>query len=115
MESEVEHKCEWCRECWPEKCPIENSVNFIGKKFSILLLRELFKSPGPVRFNGFLKAIKAITPKTLSTRLKELEENRLIEKKVFPEAPLRVEYSLTEKGRGLEKIMNSLAEWGKKY
>ena len=108
-----EQKCVWCSDCHPDDCPIEKSLRFIGKKFSILVLRELFKEKKPVRFNSFLKAIKKITPKTLSTRLKELEKNGLIQKKVFKETTLRVEYSLTKKGSELSRIMEELAIWGR--
>ncbi|MDD5148585.1 MAG: helix-turn-helix domain-containing protein [Candidatus ainarchaeum sp.] len=111
---EKEKKCSWCSECHEFGCPIEASLKFIGKKFSILIMREFFKENTPVRFNEFLKAIKKITPKTLSTRLKELEKNGLIQKKIFNETPQRVEYSLTKKGSDLKPIMEALAEWGKK-
>ncbi|MDD5163201.1 MAG: helix-turn-helix domain-containing protein [Candidatus ainarchaeum sp.] len=105
-------KCTWCSDCHPGDCPIETSLKFVGKKFSILILRELFKENKPIRFNHFLRAIRKITPKTLSTRLKEIEKNGLIKKTVFYEKPLRVEYSLTKKGLGLSEIMESLAAWG---
>ena len=108
----MEQKCEWCNKCHPLSCPIEKSLKFIGKKFSLLILREFFKEKKPVRFNGFLRAIKQITPKTLSTRLKELENTGLLKKKVFDETPLRVEYSLTKKGEELKPIMETLYAWG---
>ncbi|HLD58386.1 MAG TPA: helix-turn-helix domain-containing protein [archaeon] len=111
---ETEKVCEWCNECHPDSCSIETTVDFVGKKFSLLILRDLFKEKKPVRFNAFLKSIKRITPKTLSMRLKELEKSGLLKKTIFPEVPLRVEYSLTKKGKALGPILEALSDWGKK-
>lgn len=67
------------------------------------------------RFNEFLNSIEGINPNTLSTRLREMEVADLIEKKIFNETPIRVEYNLTRKGRGLRPILEEMAKFSVKY
>lgn len=67
-----------------------------------------------MRFGELLKAVEGISPKSLSTRLQELESEGVISKKIFAEVPLRVEYELTKKGKSLEEIMKKMIEWGEK-
>lgn len=82
----------------------------IGKKWVILILRDLLG--GTRRFTDLLQSLSGISPKTLSERLKELEEDGLITRKAYPEIPPRVEYSLTEKGRSLNGILEAMMKWG---
>lgn len=91
-------------------CPIERTLNVIGKKWTILILRDLLK--GTKRFNELLGSLEGISPKTLSERLKDLEDSGVIRREVYPEIPPRVEYSLTAKGRSLNKILEAMMEWG---
>lgn len=91
-------------------CPIERTVSVIGKKWTVLILRDLLE--GTKRFNELLGSLDGISPKTLSERLKELEESSVIHREVFPEIPPRVEYSLTEKGKSLNGILEAMMEWG---
>lgn len=93
-------------------CPIERTLNVIGKKWVMLILRDL--RGGTKRFTDLLHSLHGISPKTLSERLKELEEDGLIVRRAFAEIPPRVEYSLTEKGRSLNGILDALMEWGNK-
>ena len=85
-------------------CPINNTLNIIGKKFTLLLLRNMMLLK-QTRFNQFMDSIEQINPKTLSLRLKEMEKDGLIQRKVYQETPVRVEYVLTEKAMALTPII----------
>jgi len=78
----------------------------------MLLLHNLFE--GKNRFGELERALEGVSPKTLSLRLKELEKDGIIAKKIFAEVPLHVEYSLTEKGKSLKEIFSALEQWGEK-
>lgn len=93
-----------------KNCPIERTVNIIGGKWTLLILRDLFE--GTRRFGELRSSLEGISPKTLSEKLRELEQAGIIQRKIYPEVPPRVEYSLTERGRGLENVFNSMKEWG---
>ncbi|MGE3859815.1 MAG: winged helix-turn-helix transcriptional regulator [Nitrososphaeraceae archaeon] len=95
-------------------CPVFNTLNIIGKKFTLLLLRNMIFQKQK-RFNEFLNSIEEINPKTLSIRLRELEKDKLIKREVFNETPVRIEYSLTEKGRALQPILEQMALFSMKY
>jgi DNA-binding HxlR family transcriptional regulator len=86
------------------------TLKIIGSKWTILLLRELFE--GKKRFGELQRALEGISPKTLSLRLKQLEKDRIIKKKVFAEIPLHVEYSLTPRGDSLSEIIEKIKDWG---
>src|SRR5918995_329517 len=88
-------------------CPVFNTLSIIGKKFTLLLLRNMIFLKQK-RFNEFLNSIEEINPKTLSIRLKELEKDRLIKREVFNETPVRIEYYLTEKGKALQPILEQM-------
>lgn len=93
-----------------DKTCVMKTLKIIGSKWTILLLRELFE--GTKRFGQLQKALDGISPKTLSLRLKQLEKDRIIEKKVFAEIPLHVEYSLTARGNSLSDVIEKIKEWG---
>jgi DNA-binding HxlR family transcriptional regulator len=95
-------------------CPINNTLNLIGKKFTLLLLRNMMMLK-QTRFNQFMGSIEEINPKTLSIRLKEMEKDGLIKRKVFHEIPVRVEYVLTEKAMGLTPILEQMAIFSMRY
>jgi DNA-binding HxlR family transcriptional regulator len=96
-------------------CPINNTFGIIGKKFTILILRNMINEK-QTRFNQFINSIEGINPKTLSIRLKEMEKMGLIERKVFPnESPIRIEYYPTEKGLALQPIIDMMAAYSMKY
>ena len=95
-------------------CPVFNTLNIIGKKFTLLLLRNMIFLKQK-RFNEFLNSIEQINPKTLSIRLRELEKDRLIKREVFNETPVRIEYYLTEKGKALQAILEQMALFSIKY
>ncbi|BCG59434.1 winged helix-turn-helix transcriptional regulator [Paenibacillus sp. URB8-2] len=94
-----------------ESCPIAKTLDVIGTKWTFLIIRDLLIE-GTMRFSDLLKSMDGISPKTLSLRLKELEENGVVERKVYPEVPPRVEYTITEKGRQLEGIFIELKRFG---
>ncbi|MFX0104539.1 MAG: winged helix-turn-helix transcriptional regulator [Candidatus Hodarchaeota archaeon] len=92
-----------------KSCPIEVALNIIGKKWSIQIIRDLFQ--GKKRFTDFLEANPQISTKMLSSRLKELQISGLIEKRVISATPVRIKYSLTQKGRDLNRVLFHLAEF----
>lgn len=95
-------------------CPVDNTFKIIGKKFTIHILRNIALL-GQSRFNQFLESIEGINPKTLSVRLKEMEKSEIICRKVFDETPVRIEYSVTEKGKALKPIIMQMAAFSMKY
>src|SRR5215831_9315634 len=95
-------------------CPINNTFNIVGKRFAILILRNMINSKQN-RFNQLLNAIED-GPKTLSVRLREMEKHGLIKRKVYSyEKPVRVEYRLTEKGLALQPMLDAMATYSLKY
>jgi DNA-binding HxlR family transcriptional regulator len=91
---------------------ITAAVKIIGDKWSSLIVQELIG--GPRRFCEIEHTL-GIGPRTLSQRLDDMEAEGVVEKKQFPEAPPRVEYSLTPKGEDLLPILHSMADWCTKY
>ena len=94
-----------------ETCPIAKTLDVIGTKWTFLIIRDLLIE-GTMRFSDLLKSMDGISPKTLSLRLKVLVDQGILERKVFPEVPPRVEYTLTKKGKGLEGIFIELKRFG---
>ena len=96
-------------------CPINNTLNIIGKRFTILILRNMINGKQN-RFNQFLNSIEESNPKTLSVRLREMEKYGLIKRKVYPnKKPVRVEYHPVEKGLELQPILDMMAAYSLKY
>jgi DNA-binding HxlR family transcriptional regulator len=91
-------------------CGVAKTLKIIGSKWTILLLHNLFD--GKKRFGELQRSLDGISPKTLAQRLKELEKDGIIKRKVFTEIPLHVEYTLTQRGKSLEQIFTQMAEWG---
>ena len=89
-------------------CPIDTTFRLVGKKFTILIIREMMRDK--TRFNQFLDSIEGINPKILSARLKEMEKSGQIRRKVYStETPVRIGYFLTEKGSALKSILDQMA------
>lgn len=95
-------------------CPIDNTFKIIGKKFTVHIIRNMTKL-GQRRFNEFLESIEGINPKTLSARLREMEKNGIIEKRVTPGTPVRIEYYMTKKGLALNPILEAMAAYSMQY
>ncbi|HEU4962539.1 MAG TPA: helix-turn-helix domain-containing protein [Bacilli bacterium] len=93
-------------------CPIEVTLSVIGKKWTVLIIRELFD--GKKRFSQIASALP-ISSKLLTDRLKELEEHGIIVRTIFPEIPPRVEYTLTDSGLTLNTVLDALREWGEQH
>ncbi len=92
---------------------VAEALCIMGNKWTPLLVMELHN--GPSRFSLLEQVLTGISPRTLSQRLDELEERKIITKKNYAEVPPRVEYELTPKGKDLLPILQSMATWGEKY
>lgn len=101
------------REELPE-CPVATTVQLIGNKWKLLIIRNLIYN-GKQRFSDFLKTIPAISKKVLTDNLRALEDDGLVNRRVFAEVPPRVEYSLTELGASLKPIWDAMEAWGTEY
>lgn len=91
-------------------CPLERTFSIISSKWTLFILREL--ASGTKRFGQLRNTLHGISPKTLTLRLRELEQSGILSKTIYPEIPPRVEYQLTLKGRSLREILVPLAIWG---
>ena len=87
------------------------TLSLIAGKYKPIILYCLMEYE-PVRFNEMQRYIKKIADKTLSQNLKELEADDLIARKVYPQIPPKVEYSLTERGQSLVRVLDQLCDWG---
>ncbi len=97
-------------------CPIRHVLSRFGDKWSMLVLFLLNRSEtGVMRFNEIRHFMSDCSPKMLSQTLKNLEQSHLVHREVFPEVPPRVEYTLTETGKGLMPALTALIEWGKEH
>lgn len=95
-------------------CPIDNTFKIIGKKFTVHIIRNMTRL-GQTRFNEFLESVEGINPKTLSARLREMERNGIIEKRIYPGTPVKIEYSMTKKGLALKPILEAMAAYSMQY
>jgi DNA-binding HxlR family transcriptional regulator len=107
-----EERIEWMNKNM-KVCPINNTFRLMGKKFTVLILRNMMHL-GQTRFNQFLE-IEEINAKILSARLKEMEKDGLIKRKIFHERPVRIEYALTEKGGALHPLLDQMASYSTQY
>ncbi|MGL5083017.1 MAG: winged helix-turn-helix transcriptional regulator [Microcoleaceae cyanobacterium] len=90
-------------------CPAESTISLLRGRWKLLILRELFQ--GVRRFNQLQRSLPGITQKVLTQQLRELEVDQLLNRKVYPEIPPKVEYSLTPLGESLESIVQQMHEW----
>ena len=93
-----------------ETCPVCRTADIICGKWTLLLVRDL--SEGRSRFCELERSLAGISPRTLSLRLRALEEEGIVERHTYPEVPPRVEYALTEKGRALLPIIDGMRAYG---
>lgn len=96
-------------ECDPA-CPVRRSMDVLGGRWTLLIVRDLLV--GPRRFGELLITIGGVSPKVLTERLRSLEADGILSRTVYPDVPLRVEYELTDLGRGLRPVIDALAAWG---
>ena len=94
-------------------CPVETTLPLIGDKWKVLILRDLM--PGTKRFGELKKYVGNVSQKVLTAQLRTMEESGLVNRKVYAEVPPRVEYSLTELGKSLKPILDSMRAWGEAY
>jgi len=94
-------------------CPVETTLTLIGDKWKVLILRDLMG--GTKRFGELRKSIGSVSQKVLTAQLRAMEESGLLTRTVYAEVPPRVEYALTELGRSLKPILDSLRDWGEGY
>ena len=94
-------------------CPVETTLTLIGDKWKVLILRDLM--PGTKRFGELKKSIGSVSQKVLTAQLRVMEQSGLVHRDVYAEVPPRVEYSLTELGRSLKPILDSMWAWGEEY
>ncbi len=94
-------------------CPVETTLTLIGDKWKVLILRDLLD--GTKRFGELKKSIGGVSQKVLTAQLRAMEASGLVHREVYAEVPPRVEYSLTELGRSLKPILDSMVLWGRAY
>ena len=94
-------------------CPVEYTASMIANKWKILISRDLIT--GTKRYNELTRSVVGISAKVLTENLRELESDGIIERKVYPEVPPKVEYYLTDKGNDLRPIIDLMKEYGLKY
>jgi DNA-binding HxlR family transcriptional regulator len=97
-----------------KNCPVARTLDLIGERWTILILRDLFLH-GPRRYQDFQSSLHGVAPNTLSARLKALERDGIIGRELYSEHPPRLEYRLTERGKTLGPVLRALREWGNRY
>lgn len=95
------------------ECPVATTVQLVGSKWKLLILRNLMARPW--RFNELKKSLEGISQKVLTDALRAMEADGIIIRTVYPEVPLRVEYSLSETGESLRPVLKSMEAWGMAY
>ena len=94
-------------------CPVETTLTLISDKWKVLILRDLM--PGTKRSGELQKSLGTAGQQVLTAQLRQMEESGLLTRKVYPEVPPRVEYTLTELGYSLKPILDAMWSWGEAY
>ena len=94
-------------------CPVETTLMLISDRWKVLIIRDLLE--GTKRFGELKKSLGNISHKVLTANLRSLDEAELLTRKVYPEVPPRVEYTLTETGYSLKPILDAMVAWGTEY
>jgi DNA-binding HxlR family transcriptional regulator len=97
-----------------DDCPVARTLDLIGERWTILLLRDLLRH-GPRRFQDFQVSLPGVAPNTLSARLKAMEDSGLVKRELYNDRPPRLEYVLTDKGKSLGPIVKAMREWGSRH
>jgi len=95
------------------RCPVCRTAEVVCGKWTLLVIRDL--ADGSSRFCALERSLEGISPRTLSLRLRALEEEGVVERHTFPEVPPRVEYALTEKGQALVPLIEDMRRYGKRW
>ncbi len=96
-------------------CPCTRAIHLIGNKWNLIIVNLLSQVKTPMRFNEILKAIKPVSSKTLSIKLKYLKNIGIIIREIIPDTPVRIQYSLTEMGKELQTLLDAMREWSIKW
>lgn len=96
-----------------DTCPVCRTADIVCGKWTLLLVRDL--AAGTSRFCELERSLAGISPRTLSLRLRALEDEGIVERQTFPEVPPRVEYALTEKGRALLPLIEDMRTYGERW
>lgn len=97
------------------ECPTEKTIALIGNKWTLLIIIALIKADGHLRYNELSKALRKISSRTLAAKLKNMVNYGIIEKNIIDDSPIKVEYSLTKKGKELYKVTQYMAEWSDRW
>ncbi|WP_312346252.1 winged helix-turn-helix transcriptional regulator [Chryseobacterium binzhouense] len=97
-----------------KSCPVTATMKVLGGKWKAILINAIYHT-SPARFGELRRSVKGITQSMLTSQLRELEDDGIINRKIYAEIPPRVEYTLTEFGLTLSPIMQSMADWGYEY
>jgi DNA-binding HxlR family transcriptional regulator len=96
-----------------DPCPVGCCAEIISGKWTLLVIRDL--ADGSQRFCELERSLDGISPRTLSLRLRALEDEGIVERRTYPEVPPRVEYALTEKGRALVPLIENMRVYGRRW
>jgi DNA-binding HxlR family transcriptional regulator len=96
-----------------DQCPVCRTADVISGKWTLLIIRDLADSS--LRFCEIERSLTGISPRTLSLRLRALEEQGIVERRTFPEVPPRVEYALTDKGKALVPLIEDMRTYGRRW
>jgi DNA-binding HxlR family transcriptional regulator len=99
--------------CEDGSCPVSRAVDVLDGKWTLMVVRDLMG--GTKRFGELRSSLRGISPKTLTDRLRSLEDHGLVDRRIYAEVPPRVEYTLTAAGQTLEPVLAALAEWGRHH
>lgn len=94
-------------------CPVATTVQLIGSKWKLLILRNLRMRPW--RFNELRRDLEGVSQKVLTDSLRAMEDDGIITRTVYPEVPPRVEYALSSLGKSMEPILDAMEQWGSAY
>ncbi len=96
-----------------DQCPVCRTAEVISGKWTLLIIRDLADSS--LRFCEIERSLAGISPRTLSLRLRALEDEEIVERRTYPEVPPRVEYALTDKGRALVPLIEDMRSYGRRW
>ena len=104
------------RRLYPKQqgCPIARTLDVLGDRWTVLIIRDMLIF-GRTRFSEFLASLEGLSPNLLSQRLKQLEEEGIVERHLYSEHPPRMEYRLTPTGEALRPTLEALANWGNTF
>ena len=96
-----------------DECPAATTLKVIGGRWKLIILWHLFQ--GVKRFSELQRGIEGVTQKMLTQQLREMENDGIIARKVYPQVPPKVEYSLTSLGKSLQPVLDSMCAWGTRH